>query len=112
MSARFRKFLAVLISAAVLLGGSGFSGAFASALEHDLGIETQLGDSAPDTESEGKTCNHGCATHLAAHLVVLTDGGPSIVLVQAGVQRTVLPVAVPLVSRNDSFFRPPRSSLA
>ena len=112
MSARFRKFVAVLISAAVLLGGSGFSGAFANALEHDLGIETQLGDAAPDTGLDSKTCSHGCGSHLAAHLIVLTDGGPSIVLVQAGVQRTVLPLAVPLGSRNDSFFRPPRSSPA
>ena len=112
VSARFRKFLAVLISAAVLLGGSGFSGAFANALDHDLGIETQLGDAARDTGSEGETCSHGCGAHLAAHLVVMTDGGPAMVLVPAGVQRAVLPLAVFLVSRNDSFFRPPRYSLA
>jgi len=42
MFARFKRFLSVLLSATILLAGSGFSGAFVAAVEHGLGIELAL----------------------------------------------------------------------
>jgi len=108
----FRKAVLVLLSAAVLLGGSGFSGALAAAIQHDLGMELSLDGSSSDSDGREGSCTHGCAGHLSVHLLAVTSaGGPEpliAVTVQRGARATVQPLPFP----RDSFFRPPRVSLA
>lgn len=111
VSAPFRKLVALLISAALLLAGSGYTGAFASSLEHDLGVEMKFGGPVPDEHPQGKVCSHGCGSHLAAHLVVLSNCSGTVALSVVAAQPAALLTAIPLRFRVDSLYRPPQTLL-
>lgn len=111
MSARVKRFVAVLLAGVIFLAGSGFNGAFAAAVEHDLGIESSLGRAPSDDGEVHRKCEHGCASHLSVHLTAPTQETLSILIVAAAEPESVPPLrATP--ARRDSFFRPPRYSLA
>jgi hypothetical protein len=108
----FRNAVLVFLSAAILLGGSGFSGAFASAIQHDLGIELSLDGSPSDGDGRNGTCTHGCAGHLCGHLLAVTQAAPPDPLVRATGERGALAFVQAPPFLPDSFFRPPRVFLA
>ena len=108
---RLRQFVALMLCASVFLAGSGYSGAFAAALEHDL--ETRHALSGPSGgASQDLACAHGCAAHMGVHLLSLpAEMGSQ----QSHAAATVLPAFRPSADagvQQSSFFRPPRISLA
>ena len=111
MLGRVKRILAVLLAGVIFLAGSGFNGAFAAAVEHDLGIESSLGSPPSDDGEMHKKCEHGCASHLSVHLTTLTQEALSILIVTAAEPESV-PLLRATSARLDSFFRPPRYSLA
>lgn len=112
MSARVKRILAVLVAGIILLAGSGFSGAFAAAVEHGLGIESSLASQPSDDGEVHRKCDHGCATHLSVHLTTLTEAQPLSILIEAVAEPQSGPMWRATSARRDSFFRPPRCSLA
>jgi hypothetical protein len=108
----FRKAVVALLCAVIVLGGSGFSGVFAAAIQHDLGVEHSLDGSLPDSDGRNGGCTHGCAAHLCVHLLAVTQAVQPSLLVKATAERgaRVLIPAPPFLT--DSFFRPPRVFLA
>lgn len=112
MSRSFRKLAAMLMSAAILFAGSGFSSTFAAGMEHGLGIESPLVSPPSDGGETAKKCDHGCAGHFSAHLVTLIDAQPLFVPAATTVRQLGTPRSGAFSARLDSFFRPPRNSLA
>lgn len=113
MLTRLKRVIAVVLAAAILLAGSGFGDAFAAALEHSLGIESSLAPAPSEGgDASNNKCEHGCAGHLNVHLTTLTDAHPFPMPVGASSEQKANPVFCVLPSRPDSFFRPPRVSLA
>lgn len=112
VSRPFRKLVAVLMSAAILFAGSGLSGTFAAGIEHGLGIESSAVSPPSETGDSAKKCDHGCAGHFTAHLVTLTDAQALFVPAATTATTSTTPPFGVIPLRRDSFFRPPRSSLA
>jgi hypothetical protein len=106
-----RKAVLVLLSA-ILFGGSGFSGAFASAMQHDLGMELSLEGSPSDDDGRNGSCTHGCAGHLGVHLLAVTQAAQPGVVVVATVERGALAFVQAPPILPDSPFHPPRVFLA
>jgi len=107
-----RKALLVILSAAILIGGSGLSGAFASAVQHDLGIEQSSDSSLPDGDGRSGSCNHGCAAHLGVHLLAVSQAADPNPMVAVAGERRVPEIVQPLAFLQESFFHPPRVPLA
>jgi hypothetical protein len=107
-----RKAVLVILSAAILLGGSGLSGAFASAVQHDLGVEQSSDGSLPDGDGRSGSCNHGCAAHLGVHLLAVSQAADRDPMVAVTVERGVPEIVQPLPFLQQSFFHPPRVPLA
>ena len=105
-----RKLIAVVLSMSVLLGGSGFGGAFAEEIQHDFGIEA--GSQPADNGPRGAGSDHRCACHFSMHMVTLIERRSRETIVTAFDE----PASVPETCRSDYLFdflfRPPRFSLA
>lgn len=112
MSTRLKRVLAAFLAGAILLAGSGFSGAFAAGIEHGLGVESQLVSPPSEGGETAKKCDHGCAGHFGAHLVSLIESQPPFLPAAATDRQSGAPVFRAVSARLDSFFRPPRISLA
>ena len=112
MLRRVKRFLAVLLAGVILLAGSGFSGAFAAAVEHGLGIESSLEGTSSDDGGAHKKCEHGCASHLSVHLTTLTHARPLSISIETAAEPESGALPRAISARLDSFFRPPRYSLA
>lgn len=106
-----RKFLAVMLSATIIVAGSGLGGLLSSEMQHELGVEVSAA-ACSGHDGEGKaTCKHGCASHLVVHLLSITEPRPG----PMDTGRRDAPVMDSLKrlasSPPLSFFRPPRFSL-
>lgn len=117
MRERLRRIVAALLAGAILLAGSGFNGAVALnavavELERGLGIEPATQQSAPAHSGESGSADHGCAGHLTSHLLTLTESRPLAFVVEPASAYEPHPASWPPAARPDSFFRPPRFSLA
>jgi hypothetical protein len=112
MFARIKRNVAVLLAGIILLAGSGFSGAFAAAVEHAVGIESSLATPPSEDGEVHRKCEHGCASHLSVHLTMLTQAQPLSILVEAPAEPQSGALYGAISARPDSFFRPPRYSLA
>lgn len=100
------------MSAAILFAGSGFSGTFAAGMEHGLGIESQPVSPPSEGGEAAKKCDHGCAGHFSAHLVTLVDAQLLFDPPESTARQSGTPLLRVISARPDSFFRPPRTSLA
>lgn len=112
MSMRLKRSLAAFLAGAILLAGSGFGSTFAAGIEHGLGIESSLFASPAEGSDSGKKCEHGCAGHFTAHLVTLIDAQLPLVPAATAAMQSATPAFGVIAARPDSFFRPPRTSLA
>lgn len=110
MRRSLQKFMVLMLCAAVMLAGSGFAGAYAGAIAHDLGIETVSGSpaDAPLKGGERAIDEHGCAAHLGMHLLATTDDAPSLFPVPARSTLEPRPDARVFPALPDLFYRPPR----
>lgn len=112
MHRRLRQFVAVFLAGAILLAGSGFNGAVALEMEHGLGIEPATQQPAPGHSGGTGSADHGCAGHLTSHLLTLTESRPLAFVAEPAAECELHPASSPPAARPDSFFRPPRFSLA
>ena len=112
MSTRLNRVLAAFLAVAILLAGSGFSGAFSAGMEHCLGIESQLVSAPSEGGEAAKKCDHGCAGHFSPHLVTLIEVQLLFVPSASTARQSSTPLFGVISARSDSFFRPPRTSLA
>jgi hypothetical protein len=106
VSARLRKLVALALSAWLLILGSGNAAAFSAEIEHAVEY-VQLEGGNPSAED-----GHGCAGHLSAHLLALSEG------CEAQLSETCNTPPVPHPDLRgayllpDPFYSPPKLSLA
>lgn len=106
VSARLRKFVALALSAWLLVLGSGNAAAFSAEIEHAMEY-VQLDGGTPPVDD-----GHGCAGHLSAHLLAVSDGHEvpfSEARKSAPVPHPDLPGAYLLA---EPFYSPPKLLLA
>jgi hypothetical protein len=112
MPKSFGKLLALLLCAAVLLGGGGIGSVFSGDLAHELGLERGADGAPSPCSNEGLFCPHGCTSHATAHLPALPSPSAVFIAVCPDTGEMSYGQIPPGCSLSDLLFRPPRLSLA
>lgn len=109
MSRRLRKTVALALCAWLLLLAGGYAAAFSAGMQHDL-ESVQVGNDAPP-KAHGAS-EHGCAGHLAAHLLAVPDNGEAQVSEPRALPLFPSPCRAGAYLLHDPFYPPPKLLLA